>query len=208
LLIVPRLVVKALAAVVVCCLLVFLGTATFVWWTARQDDRRVSDAIVVLGAAQFDGRPSSVFTARLVHARDLWEADVAPRVITVGGKLDGDRFTEAEAGRAWLAENGVPAERVAAVPTGTDTLSSLSAVQEHMQRRGWSTAVVVTDPWHALRAGSMASGTGMDAVVSPTRRGPAVRTRATELRYIVRETFAYLYWKIFNRSSDSGPNAV
>ena len=207
-LIVPRVVVKALAAVVVCCLLVFLGTATLVWWTARQDDRRASDAIVVLGAAQFDGRPSSVFTARLVHARDLWKADVAPRVITVGGKLEGDRFTEAEAGRNWLADNGVPADKVVAVPTGSDTLSSLSAVQERMQRRGWSTAVVVTDPWHALRAGSMASGTGMDAVVSPTRRGPDGRTRATELRYIVRETFGYLYWKIFNRSSDSGPNAV
>jgi uncharacterized SAM-binding protein YcdF (DUF218 family) len=208
LLIVPRLVVKGLAVVVVCCLLVVLGTATFVWWTARQDDRRVSDAIIVLGAAQFDGRPSSVFTARLVHARDLWKADVAPRVITVGGKLDGDRFTEAEAGKAWLSENGVPADEVVAVSTGGDTLSSLEAVQERMQRRGWSTAVVVTDPWHALRAGSMADGVGIDAVVSPTRRGPAVRTRATELRYIVRETFGYLYWKIFNGSSDSGPNAV
>ena len=204
----PRLVAKALATVVVCCLLVLAGTATFVWWTARQDDRRASDAIVVLGAAQFDGRPSSVFTARLVHARDLWKADVAPRVITVGGKLEGDRFTEAEAGRKWLSENGVPAERVVAVPTGSDTLSSLAAVQERMEQRGWSTSVVVTDPWHALRAGSMASGAGMDAVVSPTRQGPAVRTRATELRYIMRETFAYLYWKIFNRSSDSGPNAV
>jgi len=208
LLIGPRLVAKALATVVVCCLLVLAGTATLVWWTARQDDRRASDAIVVLGAAQFDGRPSSVFTARLVHARDLWKADVAPRVITVGGKLEGDRFTEAEAGRKWLSENGVPAERVVAVPTGSDTLSSLAAVQRRMQQRGWSTSVVVTDPWHALRAGSMASGAGMDAVVSPTRQGPAVRTRATELRYIMRETFAYLYWKIFNRSSDSGPNAV
>jgi uncharacterized SAM-binding protein YcdF (DUF218 family) len=208
LLIGPRLVAKALATVVVCCLLVLAGTATLVWWTARQDDRRASDAIVVLGAAQFDGRPSSVFTARLVHARDLYKADVAPRVITVGGKLEGDRFTEAEAGRKWLSENGVPAERVVAVPTGSDTLSSLAAVQRRMQQRGWSTSVVVTDPWHALRAGSMASGAGMDAVVSPTRQGPAVRTRATELRYIMRETFAYLYWKIFNRSSDSGPNAV
>jgi uncharacterized SAM-binding protein YcdF (DUF218 family) len=77
-----------------------------------------------------------------------------------------------------------------------------------MQRAGWSTAVIVTDPWHALRTGSMANGRGIDAVVSPTRRGPAVRTRGVELRYIVRETFAYLYWKLFDRSSDSGPNAV
>ena len=207
-LIVPRLVVKALAAVVVCCLLVFLGTATLVWWTARQDDRRVSDAIVVLGAAQFDGRPSSVFTARLVHARDLWRDDVAPRIITVGGNQEGDRFTEASSGKRWLVEHGVPAARVHAVPSGSDTLSSVSAVQERMQRGRWSTAVVVTDPWHAVRTRSMARDRGIDAVMSPTRRGPAVRQRSTEIRYIARETLAYLYWKVFHRSTDAGPNAV
>jgi len=208
LLIVPKLVVKTLAAFVGLCLLVLVGTASMVWWTARQDDRRPSDVIVVLGAAQFDGRPSSVFTARLVHARNLWRDDVAPRIVTVGGNQAGDRFTEASSGKRWLAQNGVPESRITAVETGGDTLSSLEAVNERMQRAGWSSAVIVTDPWHALRTGSMASGRGMDAVVSPTRRGPAVRTRGVELRYIMRETGAYLYWKVFDRSSDSGPNAV
>jgi uncharacterized SAM-binding protein YcdF (DUF218 family) len=77
-----------------------------------------------------------------------------------------------------------------------------------MQKRRWSTAVIVTDPWHSLRTRTMARDEGIDAVTSPTRRGPAVRTRQTELRYIVRESFAYLYYKVFKRSSDSGPNAV
>ena len=203
-----RLAAKTLAAVVTIALLVLALTAGRVWWTARQDDRRVSDAIVVLGAAQFDGRPSSVFTARLVHARNLWRDDVAPRIITVGGNREGDRFTEAAAGKKWLIENGVPARRVVAVPTGSDTLSSVTAVHKSMQRRGWSTAVVVTDPWHALRTGSMASDRGIEAVLSPTRRGPAVRQRSTEIRYIGRETLAYIYWKVFHRSADSGPNAV
>jgi uncharacterized SAM-binding protein YcdF (DUF218 family) len=205
---VPKLVVKTLAAIIVLCLIVLGGTASLVWWTARQDDRRTSDVIVVLGAAQFDGRPSSVFTARLVHARNLWREDVAPRIVTVGGNQSGDRFTEASSGKRWLAENGVPDGRITAVETGGDTLSSLEAVEERMRRAGWATAVIVTDPWHALRTGSMASGRGIDAVVSPTRRGPAVRTRGVEMRYIVRETLAYLYWKLFDRSSDSGPNAV
>jgi uncharacterized SAM-binding protein YcdF (DUF218 family) len=203
-----RLAVKTLAAVVTLALLVLALTAGRVWYTARQDDRRVSDAIVVLGAAQFDGRPSSIFTARLVHARDLWRDDVAPRIITVGGNQEGDRFTEASAGKRWLSEHGVPARRVVAVPTGSDTLSSVTAVQERMQRRGWSTAVIVTDPWHALRTGSMAGDKGIDAVLSPTRQGPAVRTRSTQIRYIGRETLAYLYWKAFHRSADSGPNAL
>jgi hypothetical protein len=104
-LIVLRLAVKALTALVVLVLLVLVVTAGRVWWFARQDDRRVSDAIVVLGAAQFDGRPSSVFTARLVHARDLWRDDVAPRIITVGGNRAGDRFTEASAGKVWLTQH-------------------------------------------------------------------------------------------------------
>lgn len=203
-----RLAIKTVAAFVSLALLVLAVTAGLVWWTARQDDRRVSDAIVVLGAAQFDGRPSSIFTARLVHARNLWRDDLAPRIITVGGNQVGDRFTEASAGKRWLIDHGVPARRIVVVPTGSDTLSSLSAAQDRLQGRGWSTAVIVTDPWHVLRARSMASDQGIDAALSPTRRGPAVRQRSTEIRYIARESFAYLYWKIFHRSADSGPNAV
>ncbi len=135
-LIVPKLVVKTLAAILALGLLVFAGTAWLVWWTARQDDRRTSDVIVVLGAAQFDGRPSSVFTARLVHARNLWRDDVAPRIVTVGGNQAGDRYTEASSGKKWLAENGVPESRVTAVETGGDTLSSLEAVEKQMQQDG------------------------------------------------------------------------
>ncbi len=203
-----RLAVKALAAVLVLALIVVLGTAGRVWWFARQDDRRSSDVIVVLGAAQFDGRPSSVFTARLVHARDLWRDDVAPRIITVGGNREGDRFTEASAGKNWLIEHGVPAGKVVTVGTGSDTLGSVDAVQTRMQSRGWSTAVVVTDPWHALRTRAMATDQGIDAVMSPTRQGPAVRQRSTQLRYIARETGAYLFYKVFGHSSGHGSNAV
>jgi len=207
-LILIRLAIKTVAFLMSLALIVLAITAGLVWWTARQDDRRVSDAIVVLGAAQFDGRPSSVFTARLVHARNLWRDDVAPRIMTVGGNQVGDRFTEASAGKQWLIDHGVPARRIVAMPNGSDTLSSLSAVHDRMQGRDWSTAVIVTDPWHALRAGSMASDQGIDAALSPTRRGPAVRQRSSQIRYIGRESFAYLYWKIFHRSSDSGPTAV
>jgi uncharacterized SAM-binding protein YcdF (DUF218 family) len=207
-LIVLRLALKAAAALGVIVLLVLVVTAGRVWWFARQDDRRVSDTIVVLGAAQFDGRPSSVFTARLVHARDLWKDHVAPRIITVGGKRSGDRFTEASAGKIWLTQHGVPADRVVAVGSGSDTLSSVAAVESQMKSEGWSTAVVVTDPWHALRTRAMATDRGMDAAMSPTRQGPAVRQRGTQLRYIARETVAYLYYKVFGTSSGHGSKAV
>ena len=206
--IVFRLAARLVAAVVLLVLAVLLFSAGRVWWVARQDDRRGSDVIVVLGAAQFDGRPSSVFTARLDHAKDLLDEGVAPRILTVGGNREGDRYTEAAAGKAWLKSHGVDARKVVAVETGDDTLSSVRAVSARMRESGWSTAVIVTDPWHSLRTRSMARAEGVDAVTSPTRQGPAVRTRGVELRYVVRETFGYLFYKAFHRSSDFGSNAV
>jgi uncharacterized SAM-binding protein YcdF (DUF218 family) len=203
-----RIVAKSVAVVLTLAFIVLVFTMGRIWWVARHDDRRASDVIVVLGAAQFDGRPSSVFTARLVHARDLYQDKIAPMVVTVGGNRVGDRFTEASAGRNWLAAHGVPASKIVEVPIGDDTLTSVRAVSEKMKKRHWSTAVIVTDPWHSLRTRSMAHDSGIDAVTSPTRQGPAVRTRRTELRYIFRESLAYLYYKTFHRSSDAGPNAV
>jgi uncharacterized SAM-binding protein YcdF (DUF218 family) len=200
-----RLVRRLAAGAVVAVLLVVGGTAASIWWVARRDDRPGSDAIVVLGAAQFDGRPSSVFKARLQHARALYEDGVAPRVITVGGGRPGDRTTEAEAGAAFLRERDVEA---LPVPQGRDTLGSLEAVRAVMAERGWRTAVLVTDPWHSLRSRAMARDQGIVAETSPTRAGPSVRTRGTQLRYIARETAAYLFYRARGRSSGGGPSAV
>lgn len=197
---------RVLAALVLLVVVVVGGTAASIWWVARQDDRRASDVIVVLGASQFDGTPSSVFEARLEHAKALYDAGVAPRVVTVGGSAPGDRFTEADAGRTYLAGRDVP--DVVALGEGRDTLQSLQALQRAMTAQGWRTAVLVTDPWHSMRSRRMATDLGIDAVTSPTRAGPSVRTRGTELRYIARETAAYLYYRAFGRSSDGGPRAV
>jgi uncharacterized SAM-binding protein YcdF (DUF218 family) len=200
-----RLARRLIATAVLLVLLVVGGTAVSIWWTARQDDRPTSDAIVVLGASQFDGRPSSVFKARLQHARALWEDGVAPRVVTVGGGQPGDRTTEAEAGAAFLEERGV---EVVAVAEGRNTLESLEAVERLMSGEGWSSAVIVTDPWHSLRSRTMARDQGIEAETSPTRAGPSVRTRGTQVRYIARETAAYLYYRVLGRSGEAGPSAV
>jgi uncharacterized SAM-binding protein YcdF (DUF218 family) len=187
-----RLVVGAVLAVVV----VVGGTAADVWWTARSDDRGPADALVVLGAAQYDGTPSSVFEARLDQAAALYREGVAPRVITVGGKLAGDQFTEAAAGRAYLAEQGVPESDVTAVEEGSDTLGSVRAVARVMAEQGLDSAVLVSDPWHSLRSRTMARDAGIDAGVSPARSGPAVLTRASQAHGIVRETGALLYYEL------------
>jgi uncharacterized SAM-binding protein YcdF (DUF218 family) len=192
--------VAALAA-----LLVVASTALAIWWTARQDSRPSSDAIVVLGSAQYNGVPSSIFEARLEHAIALYEAGVAGTVVTVGGKADGDQFTEAEAGQRYLSAAGIPDDALLAVPVGVDTLESMRAVSATFTDRGWSSAVLVSDPWHAMRAERMAEDAGLEAESSPTRQGPAVQTRATQFRYILRETAAYLLYRATGESVAGAP---
>jgi uncharacterized SAM-binding protein YcdF (DUF218 family) len=186
-------------------LLLVVSTALAIWWTARQDARPRSDAIVVLGSAQYNGVPSSIFEARLEHALDLYEDDVAPVIVTVGGKAEGDEFSEAEAGREYLAEAGVPTDSLLAVQEGVDTLESMRAVASEFDDRGWGSAVLVTDPWHAMRAERMAEDAGLEASSSPTRQGPAVQTRATQFRYILRETAAYLLYRVTGESVAGAP---
>ena len=194
----PRLVAGALLMA----LLLVGGTAVRVWQLGRVDQRSPTDMILVLGAAQYDGRPSPVLEARLRHALALFEEGVAPRIVTVGGGAPGDQTTEADAGERWLVEQGVPAVDVLAVDEGRDTLESFEAVGGVARSRGWESAVVVSDPWHSLRSRTMADDVGLDATTSPTKSGPVVQTRETQFRYIVRETGALLYYHLTHGSSD------
>ena len=196
---------RVVAAAILAVALLIASTALAIWWTARQDSRPASNAIVVLGSAQYNGVPSSIFEARLEHARKLYEEGVAPVIVTVGGKADGDQFTEAEAGRDYLAGAGVPGDALLAVPEGGDTLQSIRAVSVAFTEQGWSSAVLVSDPWHAMRAERMAEDAGVEAESSPTRQGPAVQTRATQFRYILRETAAYLLYRATGESIAGAP---
>ena len=196
---------RVAGAAVLAFLLLVASTGLAIWWTARQDSRPASDAIVVLGTAQYNGVPSSIFEARLEHAVALYEDGVAPVIVTVGGKADGDQFSEAEAGQAYLSEQGVPDDALLAVPEGVDTLESMRAVSTAFGEHGWTSAVIVTDPWHAMRAERMAEDAGMEAESSPTRQGPAVQTRATQFRYILRETAAYLLYRVTGESVAGAP---
>ena len=196
---------RVLLAAVLAVLLLVGSTALAIWYTARQDARPTSDAIVVLGSAQYNGVPSSIFEARLEHALALYEAGVAPVVVTVGGRAAGDMYTEAEAGRAYLIDAGIPGNALLAVGEGVDTLESMRAVSAAFDEQGWGRAVLVTDPWHAMRAEKMAEDAGMEAESSPTRQGPAVQTRATQVRYIFRETAAYLLYRMTGESVAGAP---
>jgi vancomycin permeability regulator SanA len=190
--------VLVLLAVVVLTPLVVAGR---VWYDARQDSRPQSDAIIVLGAAQYNGKPSPTLEWRLVHALRLYRRGVAPAIVTVGGKRPGDRYTEATAGRHWLIDHGVPESKLVAVSAGADTLTSLAAVGRAYKRLNWRSGVIVTDPWHSLRSRTMAADHGIEAAVSPTRSGPSVQTRDTQFHYITRETGGYLWYVTLGRAT-------
>ncbi|MBB5152942.1 YdcF family protein [Saccharopolyspora phatthalungensis] len=187
---------RAVIGALLIAVLVVGGTAFRVWQVARADDRRPVDIVVVLGAAQYHGKPSDVLEARLKQALKLYRDGLTDYVVTVGGRLPGDAYTEAQAGKKWLADSGVPSDKIVDVDVGRDTLGSMQAVAHLSQERGWTRALIVSDPWHSLRARTMANDLGLESWASPARSGPVVQTREFQFRYIVRETGALLYYRL------------
>lgn len=143
-----------------------------VWLVSRRDEARPVQAIVVLGAAQYDGRPSAVLQARLDHAAGLWRRGVAPVIVVTGGRRPGDRFTEAAASAAYLHRVGVPDASILREVQGGNSWDSLAAAAVFLHRRGVRRVVLVSDPFHAARIRGMAREVGLEAYTSPTRTSP------------------------------------
>ena len=146
-----------------------------VWWVGRSDQATAVDAIVVLGVAQYDGRPSPQLQARLDHALTLLLEGASPLVITTGGNQPGDRFTEAETSANYLIKGlGIDYQAVEILQenSGSTTRESLIGVRDIMQSRGLHSVLIVTDPYHSLRSRLIAQDLGLVAYVSPTRTSP------------------------------------
>jgi uncharacterized SAM-binding protein YcdF (DUF218 family) len=149
------------------------GYATYrVWQQGQRDEQRAADAIVVMGAAQYDGRASPVFAARLDHAIELYRAGLAPRLIVTGGKADGDRTTEAATARAYAIAHGVPRGAILFEDRSRTTLESIRGVRDVMRDSGLKDAIFVSDRPHMLRVLRMAADDGITAWGSPTRTSP------------------------------------
>jgi uncharacterized SAM-binding protein YcdF (DUF218 family) len=170
--------------------------ATFTWVAAvlavflygLREEARPADAIVVLGAAQYDGRPSPVLKARLDHAIRLYRNGIAPNLIFTGGVGVGDTVSEAEVGSRYARKAGIPAESILIEPAGRSTEQSLTTVKLMMERAGLHTAVLVSDPFHMLRLRLLASEMGIRAYSSPTRSSPIVADSPEEWRHVLRES--------------------
>lgn len=147
----------------------FLVSLLQVWNTGRSADRQPVDAIVVLGAAQYDGRPSPQLQARLDHALELWNLNLASYIVVTGGKQDGDRFTEAETARKFFESRGVASDLIFEENSGTTTYASLLAVSQIASQKKIVQVLIVSDPFHLLRAKLIASEVGLSASSSSTR---------------------------------------
>jgi uncharacterized SAM-binding protein YcdF (DUF218 family) len=166
-----------------------------VWLAARRDDARPADAIVVLGAAQFDGRASKILAARLDHAIGLYKRGIAPIVVVTGGKQPGDRFTEASVGASYLAARGVPERAILRETTGRTSWQSLAAAARFLKARHLGSVVLVSDPYHSARIEDLAHDVGLKAATSPTRTSPI--KGAGEWRRFVTETIRVAAGRIF-----------
>jgi len=156
-------------------LLVFLYlSVTFVqvWMASRRDEARPSQAIIVLGAAEYDGRPSPVLAARLDHAILLYRKGIAPVIVVTGGRQPGDRFTEAGASANYLHEHAIPDHAILRETTGRTSWESLEAAARFLDERRMRRVVLVSDPYHSERIKAIAHELGLDAVTSPTRTSP------------------------------------
>jgi uncharacterized SAM-binding protein YcdF (DUF218 family) len=181
-----------------------------VWRAANNPIVREADVIVVLGAAQLNGKPGETLEARLVEAKRIYELGYAPLIITVGAGAPGDRTTEAASGKYWLRMNGVLAKDIIAIEEGRDTLVSTKAFASIMKKRYVSDVIIVTDPYHCKRAMSMADDQGVVSTCSPVQTGPNTLAKSG-YKYLLREASAYLAYIIVGKRgiqiSDHLPDA-
>ena len=161
---------------------------------AERDEARRADAIVVLGAAQYNGRPSPVLKARLDHALELYERELATRIIATGGQGLGAKFSEGEVSRQYLSEHGVPAEFITVENTGQSTMQSVAVVGEIMDRMRLESCIVVSDDYHMHRAKKMLEELGLTVYGSPREAAPS--DDWTRRKRFLRESLSYLMWRI------------
>lgn len=173
-----------------------------VWSTGNDDYSEPVDAIVVMGAAQYDGRPSPQLAARLDHVVEMWPDGLAPVVVVTGGNQPGDRFTEASTSAAYLADQGVPDAALLLEDEGSNSYESLESVAALLESRGLESVLIVTDPYHALRSKLIAEEVGLDAHVSST--DTSVVTGSDEFGRHLREAAGVSIGRIigFDRLSD------
>lgn len=167
--------------------------------TGAADQAGPADAIAVLGAAQYNGRPSPVFRARLDHAAALYRRGLAPVVLLTGGIGAGDTVSEADVGRRYLQSLGIPADSLVALPAGADTYASLAEVGAWFSERGSRRVLLVSDAFHLLRLRIIAARLGLSPLTSPAPASPISASRRRYLTYLAAEGVKVPFTWLFHR---------
>ena len=183
-----KIVRRILTVTVVAAFAVWIASATAVLIWSSRDEARPAQAIVVLGAAQYAGKPSPVLRARLDHALDLWNRHLASLLILTGGTGAGDTTSEAAVGRNYARKHGVPDSAILVENEGRTTSESMRAVAGMLEVRGLQTALLVSDPFHMLRLRILARRFGFTPYTSPTQTSPISPNREARWKYIFSES--------------------
>ena len=163
---------KIVGAIILIAIVVPIFAIGKTWISAHNSTIATADAIVVLGAAQFDGRPSDALKARVIEAKRIYDLGLAKVIFTVGGGAPGDRTTEAATSKYWLSTHGIKSENIIAIGKGRDTLVSTQSYVAQMKKMKFRSVIIVTDPYHCLRAMTMANDLGSISYCSPVLTGP------------------------------------
>lgn len=180
--------VRALAAIVLLGVAFWIACLVTVLAFAHRDGARQAEAIVVLGAAQYQGTPSPVLRARLDHGLTLWRRGLARKFVLTGGSMEGDKWSEASAGRRYVMRRGVPDSSIMMESRGRSSLESLEAVAQLMEGSQSRSVILVSDPFHMFRLWVIARRNGLVPYTSPTRSSPIAVNREMTWRYYLGES--------------------
>lgn len=179
--------------VAILCVAVWVSFVIAIIDAGRRDEAGMADAIVVLGAAQYEGRPSPVLKARLDHAAALWNRGLAPRLIVTGGRGVGDTTSEAAVGMRYLVQRGIPADSIWMDTEGLTTSESMVAVRHLLATRSHPSVLIVSDPFHMLRLAILSRRLHMIPRLSPTRTSPISSRPVQQFKYVMAESIKAPY---------------
>jgi uncharacterized SAM-binding protein YcdF (DUF218 family) len=197
----PRSYLRVTAAIALGVLIAWVFSMVMVARVGRRDEAQEADAIVVLGAAQYVGRPSPVLRARVDHAVSLWKRGLAPTLILTGGTGVGDTTSEAAVARKYAMSRGVPDRAIVVEIKGRTTSESMRAVARIMDDREQKSVILVSDPFHMLRLSILARRFGLEPYTSPTRTSPITSNREEHWKYMISESVKVPLAYIFERRS-------
>jgi uncharacterized SAM-binding protein YcdF (DUF218 family) len=184
---------RLIYGVAILCVAIWASFVIAIVDAGRRDEAGTADAIIVLGAAQYEGRPSPVLKARLDHAASLWNRGLAPRMIVTGGRGVGDTTSEAAVGMRYLVQRGIPADSISMDTEGLTTSESMVAVRRLLGTKSHPSVLIVSDPFHMLRLAILSRRLHMIPLLSPTRTSPISTRIAQQFKYVMAESIKAPY---------------